>query len=156
MPQVFGADEIGLISESSLWTKAEFIDDVNEHERALGEAGFEDRLPARLDRSSFHPRGDAWGQHLRSDRTHHTWAIARVSNPETNPNARQTDVGGAKPRYSVEIHAVPINPDSRVKGSVTPVWEGNDIRHFLTGQGAKPGQMTWAHIQRAMQQGPRR
>lgn len=156
MPQVFGAGEIGLISQASLWVQADFLEDVDEHERALAGAGFEDRLPAFLDRSGFHPRGDVWGQHLMSDKTHHTWAIARVANPRAEPNARQTEVGGASPRYAVEIHKVPVNPEGRAKGSVTPVWEGNDIRHFLTGQGARPGQMTWAHIQKAMQQGPRR
>lgn len=157
MPQVFGSDQLGLVSESSLWIESGFLENVEAHENALGEAGFEQgSLPTHIDSSGFHPRGDVWGQHLRSDPKHHTWAVARVAHPETDPNARQTDVGGSKPRYSVEIHSVPRNPQSaRAKGSVTPIWEGNDIRHFLSGGGGRGG-MTWPDVQRAMSTGPRR
>jgi hypothetical protein len=157
MPQVFGADELGLVVETSLWIEAGFLEDVEAHEASLRDAGFnQGDLPVYVDRTGFHPRGDVWGQPLTSDRAHHTWAVARVANPETDPNARQTDVGGAKPRYAVEIHKVPKNPQSRAQGSITSLWEGNDIRQFLTGRGAKAGQMTWPHVQRAMQTGPGR
>src|SRR5689334_2341946 len=124
MPQVFGAEELGLIIEASLWSESGFLEDVEAHEKALADAGFEhNNFPANVDRSNFHPRGDVWGQHLRSDANHHTWALARVANPEVNPNARQTEVGGQKPRYSVEIHSVPKNPQGRMRGSITPIWE---------------------------------
>lgn len=156
MPQVFGADELGLIAESSLLAEAGFLEDVEAHEQALGSAGFgHNDFPVNVDKSNFHPRGDVWGQHLRSDPSHHTWALARVANPETNPNARITDVGGQKPRYSVEIHSVPKNPQSRARGSITPIWEGNDIREFLGGRRTDGG-MTWPDVQKAMQTGPRR
>lgn len=158
MPQVFGEGQLDLMRTSSLWTHAGYLEDVEAHEKALDAAGFKQgELPANVNKAGFDPRGDVWGQHLTSDKDHHTWAIARVANTGTNPNARQTDVGGAKPRYVVEIHKVPKNPQSaRARGSVTPFWEGNDVRQFLTGQGAKPGQMTWAHVQKAMSTGPRR
>lgn len=157
MPQVFGADQLGLMAEASLWVEAEYLDDVEAHENALRGAGFnQGELPTYIDKSQFHPRGDVWGQHLTSPGQHHVWAVARVQNPEVNPNARQTDVGGETPRYKVEIHRVPRNPNGRAKNEVIPVWEGNDIRHFLSGQGARPGQMTWPHVQRAMGSGPRK
>jgi hypothetical protein len=158
MPQVFGSDELGLVSESSfLWVEAGFLEDVEAHEQALKGAGFEEgNLPHYIDRSGFHPRGVAYGQHLRSDGTHHTWAVARVANPDVDPNARETTVGGQTPRYSVEIHAVPKNPNGRARGSITPIWQGNDIRQFLNGQRRSPEDMTWPQVQKAMATGPRR
>lgn len=158
MPQVFGAEELGLLSMSSLWVEADFLSDVDEHEKALAGAGFEhSALPTYIDDSGFHPRGNVWGQHLTSDGTHHTWAVARVANPGANPNARETGIGGVKPRYAVEIHKVPKNPQSaRVRNTVTPIWEGNDIRQFVSGEGARPGRMTWPDVQKAMTKGPRK
>lgn len=156
MPQVFGADELGLVAESSLWVEAGFLEDVEAHEAALHEAGFgQQELPVLINRSDFHPRGDVWGQHLTSDKTHHTWAVARVQNPEVDPNAKQFGIGGARPRYSVEIHKVPVNPHGRARPEALQVWEGNDIRQFITGQGMKTGQMAWPHIQQAMRLGPK-
>lgn len=160
MPQVFGADQIGLISQASLFSEAGFIEDVDAHEEALRGAGFDDgNLPVRMDRSGFHPRGAVFGQHLTSDKAHHTWAIARVANPEVNPNARETDVGGPKSRYAVEIHKVPVDPsNARTPASVTPIWEGNDIRQFVHGQRIGPDdkRMTWPRVQQAMMRGPRK
>lgn len=157
MPQLFGADQVDLISLSSLWFEAGFLENVEAHEKALGDAGFEQgQLPANIDRRGFHPRGDAWGKHLRSDQNHHTWAVARVANPQVDPNARRTDVGGQTPRYTVEIHSVPKNPQSgRARGSVTPIWEGNDITEFLGGRRGDGG-MTWPDVQKVMATGPRR
>jgi hypothetical protein len=155
MPQVFGSHELGLISEASLWSEAGYLEDVEAHEKALEQAGFESgQFPTNIDRTNFHPRGEIWGQHLRSDANHHTWAIARIANPGVDPNSRKTDVGGQRPRYSVEIHSVPKNPGGRARGSVTPIWEGNDIRHFLSGQ-RRDGGMTWPDVQRAMS-GPKK
>lgn len=157
MPQVFGSDKLGLIAESSLWSEAGYVEDVEAHEGALHDAGFEEgNTPVNVDKTGFHPRGSFWGQHLRSDPGkdgNHTWAIARVANPTTDPNAKQFEIGG-RPRYVVEIHTVPKNPQStKARGSVTPIWEGNDIRHFLTGRGTGMG---WPQVQKAMSTGPRR
>lgn len=157
MPQVFGSDELVLIAKSSLWVEAGFLEDVEAHEKALHDAGFENQedLPVYLDTSGFHPRGYYWGQHLTSDKNHHTWVVARTANPEVDPNRRDTNVGG-RHRYAVELHKVPVNPDNaRTPGSVTPLWEGNDIRHFLTGQrrDSHDQRMTWPQVQRVMQKG---
>lgn len=157
MPQLFGVDQLDLMSLSSLWVEAGFLENVEAHEKALSSAGFnQGELPANVNKEGFHPRGDVWGQHLRSDSTHHTWAVARVVNPMMDPNARRTDVGGEKPRYSVEIHSVPkVQGSARARGSITPIWEGNDITEFLEGRRTDGG-MTWPDVQRAMQQGSRR
>jgi hypothetical protein len=49
-----------------------------------------------------------------------------VQNPDVDPNARQK---------------VPKNSQSaRVRNAVTPIWEGNDINHFLGGR--SPGVMS--------------
>lgn len=156
MPQVFGTDQIGLMATASLWLEAGYLEDVEDHERALADKGFEHgAVPTHVNREGFHPRGDVWGQHLTSDKTHHTWAIARVANPQANPNAKETQVGGIKPRYTVEIHKVPKNPESaRAHHLVTPIWEGNNINHFL--EGRPGGGMGWPQVQRAMQTGPRK
>jgi hypothetical protein len=156
MPQVFGSDQTGLIAEASLWSESGFLEDVEGHEKALAGAGFEHgAIPTYANKEGFHPRGDVWGQHLTSDNTHHTWAVARVQNPDVDPNSRQTAVGGAKPRYAVEIHKVPKNPQStRARNAVTPIWEGNDINHFL--EGRPGGGMGWPQVQKAMQRGPRK
>lgn len=156
MPQVFGAEELELVKTASLWVEADFLGDVEKHENALAGAGFDsETLPVNLDRSVLHPRGQVWGQHLRSDGTHHYYAVAHVANPEVDPNARETSVGGAKSRYSVEVHAVPKNPQGRAKGVVTPVWHGNDVTKFLGGVRRSPDDMTWPDIQRTMKKGPR-
>lgn len=157
MPQVFGSGQLGLIAESSLWVEAGFLEDIEAHEGALAGAGFDQAdLPVNLDTTGFHPRGSVWGQHLTSDKNHHTWVIARTANPETNPNARDTSVGG-KPRYVAEVHKIPVNPqNTRVAGSVMPIWHGSDIRQFVNGQRRGPDdrELTWPQVQQAMKRGP--
>ncbi|HEY6018627.1 MAG TPA: hypothetical protein VIY48_01690 [Candidatus Paceibacterota bacterium] len=164
MPQVFGSGEIELTKVSAFFVEADYLDDVQAHENALSGAGFDsDSIPVNLDRTGHNPRGQIWGKHLMSDNTHHRYAIVRVSNPEVNPNDKEAAVGGVR-RYAAEIHTVPRypagsqkNPSGRIKGSVTPIWQGNDITKFIGGvrRGPEDVGRTWPDIQKAMQRGTR-
>lgn len=157
MPQVFGVSELPLFAVASLWVEADFLDDVNAHEKAISDSGFtSEGLPPNLNTTGFHPRGQVWGQHLASTPTHHTWGILRVANPAANPNSTDFSVGGEVPRYSFEIHHFPRA--SGKAGTVTPVWQGNDATQFLSGRLRNRDDVgkTWPDIEKALRRGPRK
>jgi hypothetical protein len=122
MPQVFGADQIGLMSVASLWAEAagmsgeRFAALVAEDDRHIRGAGFGDAAPVQLRK----PAGEFLTMPLNSTKTHFIHAVWHVANRGANPGeipSTQMNQGkkmpGGGPRYSVSIHLVPRNKDAR-------------------------------------------
>lgn len=122
MPQVFGADQMGLISVASMWAEAagmsgdKFAALVAEDDRHMRSAGFGDQTPVNLRR----PAGEFLTMPLNSTKTHFIHAVWHVANRTANPGeipstqmsqGKKTPGGG--PRYSVSIHLIPRRPEAR-------------------------------------------
>ena len=141
MPQVFGADDVGLFSKASLWVEGamsadEYLRRINAHEDALRDAGFSNDpadFPVHFDTTGFHPRGDVWIKHMgnsngKKNGAYRSHVVVRVANPDANPDEAETAQGGALPRYAIEMHQTPRDP---TKGTRTyrsePVRTSNPI-----------------------------